>query len=67
MHVASFSVFASAERNLVLGINDFDETLPGTWEWHLKRLAASAVVAGRDYTALARTAADKRISVAKAE
>ena len=47
MHVANFGVFASAERNLVFGINDFDETLPGPWEWDLKRLAASAVVCGR--------------------
>jgi uncharacterized protein (DUF2252 family) len=47
MHVANFGVFASAERNLVFGINDFDETLPGAWEWDLKRLAASAVVAVR--------------------
>jgi uncharacterized protein (DUF2252 family) len=47
MHVANFGVFASAERNLVFGINDFDETLPGPWEWDLKRLAASAVVAAR--------------------
>ncbi len=46
-HVANFGVFASAERNLVFGINDFDETLPGAWEWDVKRLAASAVVAGR--------------------
>jgi uncharacterized protein (DUF2252 family) len=47
MHVANFGVFASAERSLVFGINDFDETLPGPWEWDLKRLAASAVVCGR--------------------
>ena len=47
MHVANFGVFASAERTLVFGINDFDETLPGAWEWDLKRLAASAVVCGR--------------------
>lgn len=47
MHVANFGVFASAERNLVFGINDFDETLPGPWEWDLKRLAASAVVVGQ--------------------
>ena len=47
MHVANFGVFASAERNLVFGINDFDETYPGAWEWDLKRLVASAVVAGR--------------------
>jgi uncharacterized protein (DUF2252 family) len=47
MHVANFGVFASAERHLVFGINDFDETLPGAWEWDLKRLASSAVVAVR--------------------
>jgi hypothetical protein len=47
MHVANFGVFASAERSLVFGINDFDETLPGPWEWDLKRLAASAAVACR--------------------
>ncbi|CAN1210490.1 DUF2252 domain-containing protein [Tumidithrix helvetica PCC 7403] len=47
MHVANFGVFASAERNLVFGINDFDETHIGAWEWDLKRLTASAVVAGR--------------------
>jgi uncharacterized protein (DUF2252 family) len=47
MHVSNFGVFASAERNLVFGINDFDETLPGAWEWDVKRLAASAVVCGR--------------------
>jgi uncharacterized protein (DUF2252 family) len=47
MHVANFGWFASAERNLVFAINDFDETLPGPWEWDLKRLAASAVVAAR--------------------
>jgi len=47
MHVANFGVFASAERSLVFGINDFDETLPGAWEWDLKRLAASAVVSVR--------------------
>ena len=45
MHVANFGIFASAERNLVFGINDFDETIPGPWEWDLKRLAASAVAA----------------------
>ena len=47
MHVANFGVFASAERNLVFGINDFDETLPGPWEWDLKRLVASIVASGR--------------------
>jgi uncharacterized protein (DUF2252 family) len=47
MHVANFGVFASAERNLIFGINEFDETHPGPWEWDLKRLVASAVVAAR--------------------
>lgn len=47
MHVSNFGVFATAERALAFGINDFDETSPGTWEWDLKRLATSALVAGR--------------------
>jgi len=47
MHLANFGVFASAERNLIFGINDFDETLPGPWEWDLKRLVASFVASGR--------------------
>jgi len=47
MHVANFGVFASAERNLIFGINDFDETLQAPWEWDLKRLVASIVACGR--------------------
>src|SRR5258708_33063009 len=47
MHVANVGLFASAERNLIFGINDFDETLPGPWEWDLKRLVASIVASGR--------------------
>lgn len=47
MHVSNFGSFASAERNLVFAINDFDEIHPGPWEWDLKRLAASAAVAAR--------------------
>jgi uncharacterized protein (DUF2252 family) len=47
MHMANFGLFASAERNLIFGINDFDETLPGPWEWDLKRLVASIVSGGR--------------------
>ncbi|MEM9815043.1 MAG: DUF2252 domain-containing protein [Cyanobacteria bacterium P01_D01_bin.6] len=46
-HLSNFGVFASPERNLIFDINDFDEVYPGPWEWDLKRLAASAVVAGR--------------------
>jgi uncharacterized protein (DUF2252 family) len=45
MHVSNFGVYASAERNLIFAINDFDEVHPGPWEWDLKRLAASAAVA----------------------
>jgi uncharacterized protein (DUF2252 family) len=46
-HLANFGVFASAERNLVFGINDFDETIPGPWEWDLKRLVASIDLCSR--------------------
>jgi uncharacterized protein (DUF2252 family) len=47
-HMSNFGVFASAERNLVFDLNDFDETLPGPWEWDVKRLVASLAIAGRD-------------------
>jgi uncharacterized protein (DUF2252 family) len=47
-HLSNFGAYASAERNLVFDVNDFDETLVGPWEWDLKRLATSFVVAGRD-------------------
>ncbi|MFO1312956.1 MAG: DUF2252 domain-containing protein [Burkholderiales bacterium] len=47
-HLLNFGLFASPERQLVFDINDFDETHPGPWEWDLKRLAASFVVAARD-------------------
>ena len=47
-HVSNFGAFASPERRLVFDVNDFDETLPGPFEWDVKRLAASLSVAGRD-------------------
>ena len=47
-HLSNFGVFASAERRLMFDINDFDETLPGPWEWDVKRLAASMLIAARD-------------------
>jgi uncharacterized protein (DUF2252 family) len=47
-HLSNFGAYASPERRLVFDINDFDETLPGPFEWDIKRLAASFVVAGRD-------------------
>jgi uncharacterized protein (DUF2252 family) len=47
-HLMNFGIFATPERNVVFGLNDFDETLRGPWEWDVKRLAASFVVAARD-------------------
>ena len=47
-HLSNFGLFGSAERRLMFDVNDFDETLPGPWEWDVKRLAASLEVAGRD-------------------
>ncbi|HEX2373389.1 MAG TPA: DUF2252 domain-containing protein [Actinomycetota bacterium] len=46
-HLLNFGLFATPERNLIFGLNDFDETLPGPWEWDVKRLAVSFVVAAR--------------------
>jgi uncharacterized protein (DUF2252 family) len=46
-HLMNFGGFATPERNFIFDINDFDETLPAPWEWDLKRLAASVVIAGR--------------------
>jgi uncharacterized protein (DUF2252 family) len=46
-HLSNFGLFASPERKLLFDINDFDETLPGPWEWDVKRLAASFEIAGR--------------------
>jgi uncharacterized protein (DUF2252 family) len=64
-HLANFGAFASPERRLVFDVNDFDETLPGPFEWDIKRLAASLAVAGRDngFTAKAR----RKITLAAAE
>jgi len=47
-HLSNFGGFASPERELVFDVNDFDETLPGPWEWDVKRLAVSFAVAARD-------------------
>jgi uncharacterized protein (DUF2252 family) len=47
-HLSNFGMFASPERRLVFDLNDFDETLPGPWEWDVKRLIASIAIAGRD-------------------
>jgi uncharacterized protein (DUF2252 family) len=47
-HLSNFGVFGSPERKVLFDINDFDETLPGPWEWDVKRLAASIEVLGRE-------------------
>ncbi len=47
-HVSNFGLFGSPERNLVFDLNDFDETLPGPFEWDVKRVVASIVVAARN-------------------
>jgi uncharacterized protein (DUF2252 family) len=47
-HLSNFGLFASPDRRLVFDLNDFDETLPGPWEWDVKRLAASFEIAGRE-------------------
>ncbi len=46
-HLLNFGLFGTPERTLIFDVNDFDETLPGPWEWDLKRLAASLEIAGR--------------------
>ena len=64
-HLSNFGAFASPERNLVFDVNDFDETLPGPFEWDVKRLAASFAVAGR---ASGFSAKDRRkVALAAAE
>jgi uncharacterized protein (DUF2252 family) len=47
-HISNFGGFAAPDRRLIFGPNDFDETLPGPWEWDVKRMAASVEIAGRD-------------------
>ena len=64
-HLSNFGAFASPERRLVFDVNDFDETLPGPFEWDVKRLAASFAVAGRDNGFAAK--ARRKIVLAAAE
>jgi uncharacterized protein (DUF2252 family) len=47
-HLSNFGVFASPERRMIFDLNDFDETLPGPWEWDVKRLVTSMLIAARD-------------------
>src|SRR5215218_9378921 len=68
-HLANFGVYAAPDRRLVFDTNDFDETLPGPFEWDLKRLAASFAVAGRErgYDAGKRRAVNGMVSRAYRE
>jgi uncharacterized protein (DUF2252 family) len=64
-HLSNFGIFATPERKLVFDINDFDETYPGPWEWDLKRLAASAVVAARENGLKEKVCRDMAVTVAE--
>lgn len=64
-HVANFGGFGSPERQLLFDINDFDETLPAPWEWDVKRLAASIVLASRELGLKERRCADAARSVVR--
>lgn len=59
-HLANFGGYGTPERSLLFGLNDFDETAPGPWEWDIKRLAASLVLAAR-YLRLSADSADKAV------
>jgi uncharacterized protein (DUF2252 family) len=62
-HLSNFGTFAAPDRTLVFDVNDFDETLPGPFEWDLKRLAASVAIAGRDlgFAKKARAAVNREV------
>src|SRR4051795_7745299 len=62
-HLSNFGAFAAPDRRLIFGVNDFDETHPGPFEWDVKRLAASFAVAGRDrgFDAAQRAAANRAV------
>ena len=59
-HLMNFGGFATPERHVVMDINDFDETLPGPWEWDVKRLAVSFILAARD-KGFSRNSADELV------
>jgi len=65
-HLMNFGGFATPERNLVFDVNDFDETLPAPWEWDIKRLAASVMVAARYRGFNARYCADAVLTTVRA-
>lgn len=65
-HLLNFGAFATPERNIVFDINDFDETLPAPWEWDLKRLAVSFVLAARENGLKEKFGRSAALAVAKA-
>ncbi len=65
-HLMNFGAFATPERNIVFDLNDFDETLPAPWEWDVKRLAVSFVLAARDNELKEKHARAAAVAVAKA-
>ncbi|MBU6452268.1 MAG: DUF2252 family protein [Cyanobacteria bacterium REEB67] len=64
-HLMNFGAFATPERNIVFDLNDFDETLPAPWEWDLKRLAVSFVLAARDNDLKDKHARNAALAIAK--
>ncbi|MFF1634252.1 DUF2252 domain-containing protein [Leifsonia sp. NPDC058248] len=64
-HLSNFGVFGTPERTMVFDLNDFDETLPGPWEWDLKRLAASFEIAGRNAGFSAEECRETTLDVAR--
>ena len=65
-HLMNFGAFATPERNIVFDLNDFDETLPAPWEWDLKRLAVSFVLAARDNGLKDKHARAAAVAIARA-
>ena len=65
-HLSNFGVFAAPDRRLVFDLNDFDESVPGPWEWDVKRLAASFAIAGRENGLKRRERATAVLSAARA-
>lgn len=65
-HLANFGLFATPERNVIFDLNDFDETLPAPWEWDVKRLATSGVLAALEVGANGRQARDLAVGLVRA-
>src|SRR4051794_16062722 len=65
-HLSNFGAFAAPDRRLIFSVNDFDETLPGPFEWDVKRLVASFAVAGRDRGFEAKARATVELAVSRA-